>query len=76
MSKKYYLLFDGRANYDIDRASILETIGEMSLKRACAEVARDWEDTDAVLVEYDVTGDELIDERIIGDVETCLELSK
>jgi len=57
---KYYMVFDGRAHYDIDAAQILESIGLTSRKKAIKEFKREWGDADAVLVAYD-EGEKVLD---------------
>jgi len=65
--KKYlYMAMDGRANYDIERASVLSCIGEVSEKKARKEFREDWHGHDACLVRYEVTENELRNPVVIG----------
>ena len=59
----YYIVFDGRAAYNEDDASVLDTIGEAKKEDAISEFKRDWADFDAVLFEYDVDGESLSNGR-------------
>ena len=59
----YYIVYDGRAVYDEDAAAVLDSIGEASRDDALAEFKREWSDADAVLFEYDVDGEEIINGR-------------
>lgn len=60
---KFYIAYDGRAEFDTDQASVLETIGE----RFTRADWRMWRDHDAVLVEYEANeNNELTDERVVG----------
>ena len=46
-----YIVFDGRANYDIDSASIMEYAGEFTTtKEALKFLGTMWNEHDAVLV--------------------------
>lgn len=49
MTKKFYVAYDGRAEFDTDVAQVLETIGEHFNYRDY----QTWRDNDAVLVQYD-----------------------
>lgn len=71
-----YIVFDGRANIDIDEASILEFLGEMEPKKAYLEFTRCWMDTDAVLVEYDIEYGEAVHPVIIPREEIKTALPK
>ena len=69
--EKMYILYDGRAMYDVDEASVMEAIGgREDVKRAL----RFWKGHDAVLVEYDIdnshteTLGNLVNERVIGHI--------
>lgn len=60
---KHYIAYDGRAMFDTDKASVLESLGPVFSKKDYNM----WEDHDAVLVEYDLAdGKELVNERVIG----------
>ena len=60
---KFYIAYDGRAEYDTDKASVLESLGE----RFTRSDYNTWRDHDAVLVEYDIEeGNQLINENVIG----------
>lgn len=60
-----YILFDGRATYDVDRASVLEALGQHpSLEAALKSARQTWHGVDSVLVSYRVEGDQLVDEQI------------
>ncbi len=53
---KTYIVFDGRADSDIDEAQILDYIGDnMSLESAVAVFKKHWSDMDARLVSFDVS---------------------
>lgn len=55
---KLYILYDGRAEYDIDSASVVETIGEFDNDaKPIKLVRRDWTGYDSVLVKYDISGE-------------------
>lgn len=70
MATKYYMVFDGRAAYDIDAACVMETIGESPTREAAREYfVEDYSDMDAVLVEYDVDGDALDNPLVLGTVD-------
>jgi len=60
-----FMVMDGRANFDIDRASVLECIGEVSLSEAKRQIKKGWSGHDAVLVEYDCSGDTLTNPRVV-----------
>ena len=65
--KKYmYMAMDGRANYAIDRASVLSCIGEVSEKKARKEFKDDWSGHDACLVRYEITANEITNPVVIG----------
>ena len=55
-----YVVFDGRAEYDIDEAQIVEYMGEYPNDEEALEVAlQSWEGYDHVLVGYEGTENEL-----------------
>ena len=54
---KYYIVFDSRAEYDEDAASIYECLGEMSREKAIQAFRREWGDSDGVLFEYDTVNE-------------------
>ena len=64
---KTYMVFDGRAKDDVDRAFCLESIGKVSLNRAIKQYKNSWGHTDAVLVSYDDDGEELVNEEIVWE---------
>jgi hypothetical protein len=55
---KAYVVFDGRAEYDIDAATIVEYLGEVTRYQALKQFA-DYSEFDYVLIEFDVVGDTL-----------------
>ena len=57
--EKYYIVFDGRARYDEDKAAIYECFDSESKGSAIRDFKRDYKHEDAVLFEYDVDGDNL-----------------
>ena len=61
----FFMIMDGRANFDIGRASVLECIGEAPLEKAKRIIKKDWKGYDAVLVEYDCSGNELTNPRVV-----------
>lgn len=60
-----YIVFDGRANFDMDEASVLEYLGEMKPEEAYLRFIERWMDADAVLVEYDIEYGEAVHPVII-----------
>lgn len=62
MSKKHYIVYDGRANYGTDQASIIGYFGEMSEQKALRYFQREYKYMDACLFSYDAKGDELSNE--------------
>jgi len=65
--KYMYMAMDGRAKYDIGRASVMSCIGEVSEKKARKEFKDDWSGYDACLVRYEITGNEIRNPVVIGD---------
>ena len=63
---KAYILYDGRAEYDTDRASVLEFVGHS--RRDIKSAINFWRDHDAVLVEYDADDGTLRNEKVIGHI--------
>lgn len=59
---KYYMVFDGRATYDIDSAMVMECLGEMTEQQAIKEFKREWGGMDCCLFSYDADGDSLINQ--------------
>ena len=48
-----FIVMDGRANYDTDKAMVLEAMGdEVNYERIWYKFKKEWKDTDAVLVCY------------------------
>lgn len=67
-NKKYlYMVMDGRAKYDTDRASVLCVIGEISEKKARREFVNDWSGFDACLVRYEIGDNEIKNPTVIGE---------
>lgn len=66
---RVYLVYDSRASYDINRASVLEALGSYRSVSAAMEVAQKlWSGQGAVLVSYQNDGANLTDEQIHGVV--------
>ena len=68
---QYYIVYDGRAIYDVDEAQVLECLDIQGSDEQAMELARaSWADTDSVLVAYDLVeeGDSLINERVVGAI--------
>lgn len=63
---KAYILYDGRAEYDTDRASVLEFVGHS--RRDIKTALNFWRGYDGVLVEYDSDGSNLTNEKVIGHI--------
>jgi hypothetical protein len=62
---KAYVLYDGRAETQVtDDCSVLEFVGQS--RHDIKAALHTWHGYDGVLVEYDVHGASLINERIIG----------
>ena len=74
MPNKQYIVYDGRAKYDEDRASVLETFGEETIgKKADRQTAIDyfrntWADHDAVLFEYEDNGVNLVCGELVDSI--------
>lgn len=51
MAKKTYLIMDGRANYDVDAAMIIEAFQAKSVLAAKQYLAKEYEGYDYVLVD-------------------------
>lgn len=70
MSDRFYMLYDGRAVYDVEAACVMETIGECSSdNNAIKNANKNWKGYDCVLVSYEVDSADnttLIDEHVIG----------
>ena len=64
---KAYVLYDGRAEYDTDRASVLEFVGHT--RKSIKDAIYFWRGHDAVLVEYDSDGGILTNEKVIGHIK-------
>ncbi len=65
---RLYIIYDGRARYDTDKASVLETCD--TLEEAiedCRLFAPPSFDSDLVVYSYDDSGDYLADERLEYD---------
>lgn len=69
---KGWIIYDGRAMFDIDRAFVLEACCEMT-KKQLRRLLDNWKDFDAVLVEYDEKNNELTNERLIGHVNEGID---
>ena len=50
---KFYMVYDGRAVYDRDSASVLYCIGKAKKGAAVREFKREYAEMDAVLFEFD-----------------------
>lgn len=48
---KDYVIYDGRANYDVDRACVMEVFEAKSDEQAKKYLKRDWEGHDCVLMD-------------------------
>jgi len=48
---KDYVVYDGRANYDVDRACVMEVFEAKSDDAAIKYLKRDWEGHDCVLMD-------------------------
>jgi len=46
-----YIVYDGRASYDIDAATVLEVLDTTDKNQAIREFKREWKDHDAVLAD-------------------------
>jgi hypothetical protein len=57
---KVFIVYDGRARYDVSEASMIECMSDISKKQAIKSFKSDYENTDYVLFEYDEDGGELI----------------
>lgn len=60
-----YIIYDGRANFDVDSAVILFYVGDTTKAKAVSEFRREWAGYDAVLFEYDSDGEKLTNGRIV-----------
>ena len=74
MSKypQYYIVYDGRAVYDVDDAQIMECLDVRPSDEQAMRVARTlWKGYDYVLVAYDLVeeGDSLTNERVVGRID-------
>ena len=61
----HYMVFDGRAHYDLSRAACHCVIGPMSENKAVEEFKRDWEDMGAVLMSYECDESDTLTNGII-----------
>ena len=66
---KTYIIYDGRAVYDVDRASIIECVSDVTEKELRAYFRREYANMDAVCFEYDNDGDKLINGEMM-DIRT------
>ena len=48
---KDYVIYDGRANYDVDRACVMEVFEAQSDEQAKKYLKRDWEGHDCALMD-------------------------
>lgn len=60
---KTWIIFDARARYDIDSATVYEA-GFYALKKARKIRNKDW--PDGVIVEYVVKGKTLLNGKVVG----------
>lgn len=55
---KNYVIYDGRAYYDEEEASILDVMNDVTDRKEALKIfAKDWTFDDACLFEYDVDSD-------------------
>lgn len=52
--QKYYIVYDGRAIYDEDDATVVECVGKSTSDEAIKQFKNDWADCGCVLFEYDI----------------------
>lgn len=65
---RYYIVYDSRAEYDEDEASIYESIGEMPTEESAKDYFRNaWSGSDGVLFAYDCDDEDVLinGERIL-----------
>ena len=65
--EKHYIVFDGRARRDEDEAAIFEGFDSESKSSATRYFKHEYKHEDAVLFEYDVDGNNLINGAMIAD---------
>jgi len=63
---KTYIVYDGRAHDDPDKATILDYMGEIPKKEALKEFKREWRNQDACLFEYSSKGNKLTNGNMIS----------
>lgn len=70
-----YIVFDERANLDISQASVLKILVEKEPGKAYKKFLEYWDDTDAVLVEYDIEDGEAVHPVVIPreEIKTALD---
>ncbi len=61
----FYIVYDGRANFDEDKACVLDCIGETTEEAAIKEFEESWNGHDAVLFCYEDNGEELVNGKLI-----------
>ena len=66
-----YLVMDGRAHFDLDRATVMEVINEVNADRVWNVYLRDYREAgmDAVLVRYTAHGTTLTSPKLINEWE-------
>ena len=60
-----YLVYDGRAHYDLDRAVCHCALGSMTEEKAIKEFKHDWEEMGAVLMSYECDESDTLTNGII-----------
>ena len=72
-AKKAYMALDGRALTDVNRAAVLEYLGEYAAEgTAIRAIKNSWGDVDAVLVSYEYDDENKLatgDGTVIGHVD-------
>jgi hypothetical protein len=69
MSRRSYIIYDGRALFDVSSASIMDYLGEYTSLQAAIAAARPlWSGYDAVLVSYAINAEGLQGENVEGDL--------
>jgi len=64
------MVFDGRAVFDIDSASVLESLGSMKESDAIKEFRREYKDTDSALFSFDLIDDQFLSNPLLVEVSS------